>query len=131
MTRLVLDTSMLIGQPVQVEAGMVAAVTAISFAELEYGAALPSLSPTERAIRQQRLARLRAKFGPGLPFDDAAASSYGLTTRFVLESGRQIKGRVLDLMIVAIAHAHGATLLTRDRADLAPLDPLVRIVVQP
>ena len=124
----VLDTSVLVEPIIIADTNLRAAVSAVSYAELEFGASLPTLDPVERASRQQRLNQLRAKFGPGLPFDDAAATSYGLITRFVLEAGRQVRGRVPDLMIAAIAHAHGAALMTLDLADLVPLEPLVRIV---
>ena len=126
--RVVLDTSVLVGGMDLGRDGWEAAVTAVTYAELEYGVSIPALEPAERAIRQQRLNQIRTLFGPGLPFDDSAASSYGLITRFVLESGRQVRGCVPDLMIAAIAHAHGAALATNDKADLVPLEPLVRII---
>ncbi|MCL2803667.1 MAG: PIN domain-containing protein [Micrococcales bacterium] len=128
MKRAILDTNVLIDGRFGLGPGFELAVTAVSYAELEFGANLPTISPEQRAMRLQSLNRLRARFGAGLPFDDAAAASYGLITRLVLESGRQVRGRAHDLMIAAIAHVNGAALITADLDDFGSLDPLVRII---
>jgi len=46
----------------------------------------------------------------------------------MVQTGRQPRARVMDLLIAATAHAHRARLYTRNAADLRGLDPLVDIV---
>ncbi|MDR0432690.1 MAG: PIN domain-containing protein [Bifidobacteriaceae bacterium] len=128
--RVVLDTNILIGaeiQPAQAER-FEGFVTAISYAELAFGLASPSLPTAERVIREDRLARIREAFGPGLPFDDAAAQSYGLLTQLILGTGGSVRGRQVDLMIAAIAHSHRMPVLTRDTTGFAGIDPLVQVM---
>jgi predicted nucleic acid-binding protein len=127
----VLDTNMLIGAGLGAAAAsrFEGVVTALSYAELAFGLAAPELPTAERVLREDRLRRLRAAFGPGLPFDDAAALSYGTLTAFVLAGGRTVRGRQVDLLIAAIAHANGLPVLTRDTTGFAGLDPLVQVIV--
>jgi toxin FitB len=42
--------------------------------------------------------------------DDAAASSYGELAAAVVAAGRPPPARVMDLLVAATAHAHGARL---------------------
>jgi len=46
----------------------------------------------------------------------------------VTSVGRKPRARALDLLIAATAHAHGATLYTRNPSDLHGLDGLVAVV---
>ncbi|MCL1898160.1 MAG: VapC toxin family PIN domain ribonuclease [Micrococcales bacterium] len=128
MITAILDTSALIDWQYWLRDDDDLSASSVSYAELEFGVSIPSLNPMERAFRQQRLRQLREHFGPGLPFDDAAAASYGMITQFVLESGRQVRGRTADLMIAAIAHANHVALITNDVHDLGSLEPLVQII---
>lgn len=71
---------------------------------------------------------LQRRFGV-IPVDEVVAVSYGLLASKVVEVGRQPRGRVMDLLLVAAtAHAHGARLYTRNVADFAGLEGLVDVV---
>ena len=74
-------------------------------AELQYGA-------QKSAKAAANLDRLAAYFAPlaSLPFDDLAAEHYGLIRAELEQRGMPIGPN--DLMIAAIARAHGLTLVT-------------------
>ena len=121
----VLDTSVLIATDVPTLQGELA-ISAASLAELHFGV----LVAADRAIRAERLRRLSAlqrKFD-ALPVDDEVATSYGQLAAAVVGTGRQPRSRVMDLLIAATAHAHGARLYTRNPADLVGLEHLIEIV---
>ncbi len=103
-----------------------AAICAITLAELAAGPHLASTG-AEGARRQARLQQLEATFDP-IPFDVAAARSYGLLVAAVVESGRSHRRRVADLLIAATAHANGLALYTRNPDDFAGLTSLVAII---
>lgn len=121
-----LDTNLLVAGALH-HPGFELAVASISWAELEYGIRR-ARSPHERALRETRAARLRALFGRGLPFDDAAAEAYGIVCGLVIDRGREVRGRALDLMIAATAAAHGASVITRNPDDFLGLDGLVPVI---
>lgn len=102
------------------------AVSTITMAELAAGPHLATDS-SERARRQARLQQAEAVFEP-LPFDGAAARSYGQVVAAIAAAGRSHRSRVADLLIAAIAHAHGLTLFTRNGQDFAGLANLVTVV---
>ena len=60
--------------------------------------------------------------------DDAVATSYGQLAAAVANVGRQPRSRVMDLLIAATAHAHGARLYTRNAADFFGIEHLIDIV---
>lgn len=124
--RAVLDTSVLVGEELS-HPGYEVSVASLSWAELGYGVR-KATDPVERARREARVSRLRAALGPGLPFDDAAAEAYETVCGLVLASGREVRGRAIDLLIAATAAAHGAAVITRNADDLAGLDGLLRVV---
>ena len=62
------------------------------------------------------------------PVDEAVAVSYGRLAVAVAAAGRQPRRRVMDLLIAATAHAHGARLYTRNIEDFAGLDELIDVV---
>jgi len=103
-----------------------AAVSAITLAEMAAG---PHLAPSgsEAARRQARLQQVEAMFEP-LPFDAAAARSYGQIVAAVAEMGRSHRRRVADLLIAATAHANGLPVFTRNPDDFAGLSDLVNVV---
>lgn len=103
-----------------------AAVSAITLAELAAG---PHLAATgaESARRQARLQQVEAAFEP-LPFDVAAARSYGQIVAAVVETGRSHRRRVGDMLIAATAHANQLALYTRNPDDFAGLTTLVEII---
>ena len=121
MSRVLLDTSLLIGAglPADVEA----AISVASLAELHFGV-LVATDPDERARRAQRLGVIEATFDP-LPVDAAVAREWGRLAAAVAERGGQPRRRTVDLVIAATANVHGVPLLTADTADLAIIDDLV------
>ena len=123
--RALLDTSVLIATDVPALEGELA-ISAASLAELHFGV-MVTADPAVRAERLRRLSGLQRTFD-ALPVDDDVAVSYGQLAAAVATSGRQPRSRVMDLLIAATAHAHGARLYTRNAADLAGLDRLIEIV---
>ena len=102
------------------------AVCAITLAELAAGPHLAT-SSSEGARRQARLQQVEATFEP-LPFDAAAARSYGQIVAAVAETGRSPRRRIADLLIAATAHANGLALYTRNPGDFAGISDLVHVV---
>ncbi len=102
------------------------AISAITLAELHFGV-LVAKSARERAERLRRLTVLQRRF-EALPVDETVSVSYGQLAAAVVSSGRQPRRRAMDLLIAATAHAHGATLYTRNVADFAGLEGLVDVV---
>lgn len=96
-----------------------------SIAELKFGVLVAKDDQT-RAARLSRLSSIERRFDP-LPIDDAVADSCARLASRVAAAGRQPRARVMDLLIAATAHAHGATIYTRNGADLAALDDLITI----
>jgi predicted nucleic acid-binding protein len=123
--RAILDTSVVIADPVAPIPGDLA-ISAITLAELNFGV-LIAKSAEVRAERLRRLSLLQQRFD-ALPVDDAVAISYGRLASAVVDAGRQPRRRAMDLLIAATAHAHGATLYTRNPADFTGVDTLVDIV---
>jgi predicted nucleic acid-binding protein len=102
------------------------AISAISAAELAAGPLLAA-SPIEAAKRQTRLQEVESRFEP-IPFDGAAARSYGLVVAAVVGQGRQPKSRFADLLIAATAHANRLDLYSRNPDDFTGLEDLVRVI---
>ena len=121
----ILDTSVLLATDVAEIEGELA-ISVASLAELHFGVLITSDAAT-RAERLRRLSILQDKFD-ALPIDDKVAVSYGQLAAAVASSGRQPRSRVMDLLIAATAHAHGARLYTRDAADLVGIEDLVDII---
>ena len=129
MTSGLLDTSVVIDwhDPAVVDAlPDEMAISAITAAELAGGPHLAA-TPTEAAKRQSRLQEVESKLEP-IPFDVAAARSYGLVVAAVAVGGRRPRSRFADLLIAATAHASGLDLYTRNGDDFAGLEELVQIV---
>lgn len=119
-----LDTSVVIAEDVAPIPGVVA-ISAATLAELHFGV-LVAKSPEVRAERLRRLSILQRRFD-ALPLDDEVAASYGRLAAAVVEAGRQPRRRTVDLLIAATAHAHSATLYTRNPDDFAGLENLINI----
>jgi predicted nucleic acid-binding protein len=129
MTTGLLDTSVLVDwDDPDVAAGFPdeAAVCAITLAELTAGPHLASTT-AESARRQARLQQVEATFEP-IPFDVAAARSYGQVVAAIAKIGRSHRPRIADLLIAATAHANGLVLYTRNPDDFAGLEGLVEVV---
>ena len=102
------------------------AVSAITLAELAAG---PHLAATadDRSRRQARLQQTESAFNP-IPFDAAAARSFGQVVAAVAATGRNHRSRVADLLIAAVAHANGMALYTRNPTDFVGLESLIRVI---
>lgn len=124
MSRGILDTSVLVADDVIPIPGELA-VSVASIAELHFGV-LVARNEQTRAVRLARLSAIQRRFD-ALPIDDAVAESYGRLAARVAAVGRQPRTRVMDLLIAATAHAHGATVYTRNAEDLAGIEDLVTI----
>lgn len=123
--RAVLDTSVVIADGVAPIPGVLA-ISAVTLAELHFGV-LVARTGEVRAERLRRLSILQQRFD-ALPVDEAVAIGYGRLAAAVVGSGRQPRRRVMDLLIAATAHAHGARLYTRNAEDFAGLEGLVAVV---
>jgi len=80
----------------------------------------------EAAKRQARLQEVESALEP-IPFDAAAARSYGLVVAAVIRGGRTPRSRFADLLIAATAHARRLDLYTRNGEDFTGLEGLVRV----
>ncbi len=123
--RAILDTSVVIAGGFDPIPGVLA-ISAVTLAELQFGVLVASTSDI-RAERLRRLSVLQHHFD-ALPVDESVAMSYGRLAAAVVDAGRQPRRRVMDLLIAATAHAHGARLYTRNPDDFAGLDDLVAVV---
>jgi predicted nucleic acid-binding protein len=125
MSRGILDTSVLVADGIDPIPGELA-ISVISIAELQFGI-LVANTPDARAKRLARISGIQRRFDP-LPVDDAVADSYSLLAARVAQIGRQPRARTMDLLIAATAHAHGATIYTRNAADLVGIEDLVPVI---
>jgi predicted nucleic acid-binding protein len=129
MTTGLLDTSVVIDwddPSVQTALPEEIAVSAITLAELAAGPILAS-TVTEQSIRQARLQQTEATFDP-IPFDSAAARSFGQIVAAVATTGHTQRSRMADLLIAAIAHANGLELYTRNPGDFVGLEELIHVI---
>lgn len=128
MTAGLLDTSVVIDIDLpEVSAAIPGemAISAITMAELTAGPHLTS-DRDEAARRQAHVQLVTAAFEP-VPFDAAAARSYGLVIAAISDAGRSHRGRVADLLIAAVAHSRGFNVYTRNPEDFAGLDRLLAV----
>lgn len=123
-----LDTSVVVDLAVLAPGDLPAqpAVSALTVAELTAGPHATD-DPAERARRQAHLQRTETTFDP-LPFDHHAAQCYGQVYAAVRARGRTARGRVVDLLIAAVALANQLPLYTRNPDDFAGLERLVEVV---
>lgn len=101
-------------------------LTAITMAELHQGVAMAK-DAASRAARTEKLGAAIVEFEP-LPFDGPAAARYGTLVALTIQANRDPKPRRIDLMIAAIASAHGLPLFTRNPKDLVGLADMLQIV---
>ncbi|CAM3397806.1 type II toxin-antitoxin system VapC family toxin [Kibdelosporangium persicum] len=101
-------------------------ITAITMAELHQGVAMAK-TPAVRAARTEKLGAAIVDFDP-LPFDGDAATRFGSLVGLTLAANRDPKPRRMDLMIAAIASAHGLPLYTRNADDFKGLQDLLTVV---
>ena len=101
------------------EQGLELAVSSITAAEILYGIELRS-----KSVRLAAAFEVLCRTISVLPWDFAAAQSYGRLRRQLEASGKSLEAE--DMLIAAHAHALGATFVTRDR-DFGGIAGLVRI----
>ena len=101
-------------------------ITAITLAELSVGP-LVATGEQERAARQAHLQQAEADFDP-LPFDAAAARSFGQVAASLRRAGRK-PARAYDAMIAAICLANDLPIHTCNASDFAGIDGLTVIDV--
>jgi tRNA(fMet)-specific endonuclease VapC len=93
---------------------------AVVVAELLFG--VERSDPAHRANTALRVEQLRQQF-LSLPFDDVAAEQYGRIRADLTARGQAIGGN--DMLIAAIALAHGCTLVTHNTAEFSRVPGLV------
>jgi predicted nucleic acid-binding protein len=98
------------------------AITTVTLAELSVGPLVAS-DTTEQAVRQVRLQQAEADFDP-LPFDAAAARSFGHVAASLHRSGRKARARAFDAMIAAIAISSDLPLFTCNPAAFEHIEGL-------
>jgi predicted nucleic acid-binding protein len=107
------------------------AISAVTLAELSAGVHLvrgeDAAARAERGRRIDVLQRTENEFDP-LPFDASAARIYGRISAAVLDSGRQPRRRIADLMIAAIASTSELPLYTTNPDDFTGLDGITEII---
>jgi predicted nucleic acid-binding protein len=127
MTRGMLDTSVLVDHhsidPAKLP--QESAIAAITLAELTAGPHATQ-DDVERARRQDRLLWVASTWDP-LPFDVAAARAYGLVFAASRRAGRSARTRVADLLIASTALANDLPVFTRNPADFAGLEDLLKV----
>ncbi len=104
-----------------------AAISAVTLAELAAGIHA-AIDAEERARRVELLQRVESSFDP-IPFDTAAARSYGRIAASVRASGRSPRARVADQMIAATAAARGLPLHTTNVNDFIGLEGILTVVL--
>lgn len=127
-TRGLLDTSVLVDHH-GIDAGRLpdeSAIAAVTLAELAAGPHATG-DAEERARRQDRLQWAAATWD-ALPFDEAAARSYGRVFAATRAAGRSGRARFADLLIASTALANGLPIYTRNPKDFAGLERLVKII---
>ena len=97
-------------------------ITAVTLAELSVGPLVAS-SEEERAARQAHLQAAEADFDP-LPFDAAAARSFGAVAASLRRAGRKPQARAFDAMIAAIAVSKELPIHTCNPRDFAGIERL-------
>ena len=102
-------------------------ITAITLAELSVGPLLAS-TDTERSARQAHLQQAEADFDP-LPFDAAAARTFGRVAAGLRRAGRKPEARAYDAMIAAIAISNDLPIHTCNPRDFTGVDELTLVAV--
>lgn len=102
-------------------------ITAITLAELSVGPLVAS-TDKERSARQLHLQQAEADFEP-LPFDAAAARSFGQVAAGLRRAGRKPAARAYDAMIAATAISNGLPVHTCNPRDFAGIEGLTVVAV--
>jgi tRNA(fMet)-specific endonuclease VapC len=129
-TRGILDTSTVIFLPRFTDAGTLPTeplITTLTLAELSVGP-LVADDEQERAARQAHLQQAETDFDP-LPFDAAAARTFGRVAASLRRAGRKTSARTYDAMIAATALANDLPVYTCNPDDFSGIDDLDVIAV--
>ena len=127
MTRGLLDTSVIIDHD-RIDPSRLpddSAIASVTLAELNAGPHATT-DDAERARRQDRLLWVASTWDP-LPFDAAAARAYGMVFAAMRRTGRTSRVRLADMLIASTAVANDLVLYTRNPADFAGLEELLRV----
>ena len=127
-----LDTSVVIALPRLSDASALPTtpvISTVTLAELSVGP-LVARTEQERAARQAVLQQAEADFDP-LPFDAAAARSFGRVASALRQAGRTPQARSYDAMIAAVALSRGLPLHTANPDDFPQLAGLEIVTVHP
>lgn len=125
---ILLDTSVLIDIDKIIPPRDTIVLSAVSAAELQYGIERAATVELRRG-RMMRFGRLtRLLQTPWLPFDDAAAVSYGRLAAIVART-RPSHARGKDVLLAGHAHALGARLMTLTPRDFELVADEVEVVV--
>lgn len=102
-------------------------ITTITLAELSVGP-LVATNETERAARQAHLQQAEADFDP-IPFDAAAARSFGQVAASLRRAGGTPAARAYDALIAAICIANDLPIHTCNPRDFSGIDNLAIVDV--
>lgn len=130
MARGVLDTSTLILLGRMEDTGSLPTeplITTVTLAELSVGP-LVATTDEERAARQAHVQQAEADFDP-MPFDAAAARSFGRVAASLRRAGRKSSARAYDAMIAAVCVANELPIHTCNPDDFSGIDHLDVVVV--
>ena len=122
-----LDTSVVIAPPSDLrDVADQGAISVLTIAELANG--LTSVSdPVEQARRRARLETVLSQHDP-IAYTASAAVLYGALCDTVRRSGRNPRGRRLDLMLASVAGDLGVPILTRNPDDFRGIHDIIRVV---
>jgi len=102
-------------------------ISAVTLAELSVGP-LVARTKRERAARQAHVQQAEADFEP-IPFDAAAARSFGQVAASLHSAGRKTSARAFDAMIAATALANNLPLYTCNAGDFSGIADLVVVAM--
>lgn len=130
LTRGILDTSTVIFLSRLTDVGTLPTeplITTVTLAELSVGP-LVTDDEQERAARQAHLQQAETDFEP-LPFDAAAARTFGRVAASLRRAGRKTSARTYDALIAATALANDLPVYTCNPDDFSGIDDLNVIAV--
>lgn len=102
-------------------------ISSVTLAELSVGPLVAS-SESEREARQAHLQQAEADFDP-LPFDAAAARTFGRVAASLRRAGRKPAARAFDAMIAAIAMTNRLPLYTCNPEDFTGIEQLELVAI--
>jgi tRNA(fMet)-specific endonuclease VapC len=125
-----LDTSTVVLLPRITDPGVLPdepTISTITLAELSVGP-LVARTDAERAARQTHVQQAEADFDP-IPFDAAAARTFGRVAASLHRAGRKTSARAYDALIAAVAIANDVPVHTVNPDDFAGIDELDRVAI--